>query len=60
MSIQYFNAALALGWLLIVSGLAMWSVPLALTVGGLLVLAITLLLAFRAGVVPPNRPGEGS
>jgi hypothetical protein len=61
MNIKLFNAALAFGWLLLVSGIAMWSVPAALAFGGGLVIVITLLLAFRVGVggVRPGQQGKG-
>ena len=52
-----FNICLALGWLLIVAGVAgLHSVPLAALVGGVLVLGLTILLALRIGVRPAVKP----
>lgn len=58
MNLKLFNACLLVAWLLIVTGLWLVSIPLALVAGGLVLLGVTLLLAFRAGVVP-NRSGKG-
>lgn len=55
MTIRLFNACLAAGWLMLVLGLALWSVPAGLVVGGAVLMAVTLLLAFRAGVGRPPR-----
>lgn len=44
------SAALeVVGVVLLVAGLALWSVPLALVVGGLFVLALGVLLDMRGG-----------
>jgi len=53
MTKNVFNACLLIGWLMIIAGLALWLVPVALVVGGLLLMGVTLLLAFRAGVCTP-------
>lgn len=58
MNTKTFNIALCIGWTLVVLGVCLVSVPLGLVVGGALVLFITLLLAFRAGVVA-NKTEEG-
>ena len=55
MTKNMFNACLLAGWLMIVLGLALWSVAAALVVGGALLMAVTLLLAFRAGVCTPAK-----
>lgn len=55
MNLHLFNACLAVGWLMLVCGLGMWSVGLALTVGGAVLMAVTLLMAFRAGVAKPDQ-----
>lgn len=57
MNLKIFNACLIAGWLLIVLGLAQWSVPAALVIGGALLMGITLLLAFRTGVAPDQTKG---
>lgn len=59
MTIQLFNACLATGWLMLVVGLGLWSVPAALVVGGLVLMVVTLMLAFRAGVGRPPNESEG-
>lgn len=59
MNIQLFNAAMALALLMIMGGLAAWSVPLAFVVGGLIVLVVTLLLAWRVGVLGPTDKRKG-
>lgn len=54
-----FNAAMLVGLLLVMVGVGLeWSVPLALIVGGTLVLFITLLLAFKAGVIAAAQKGR--
>lgn len=51
MNSHIFNVSLALGWLLIVIGVSgLHSVWAGLLTGGLLLVAVTLLLAFRVGV----------
>jgi len=51
MNSTIFNTCLALGWLLIVAGVSgLHTVWAGLLVGGVLLVAITLLLAFRVGV----------
>lgn len=51
MNSTIFNSSLALGWLLIMAGVSgLHSVWAGLVVGGVLLIAITLLLAFRVGV----------
>jgi hypothetical protein len=52
MNQQVFNAALLIGWAMVILGLGLWSVPAALVVGGALLMGVTLTLAFRAGVKP--------
>lgn len=52
-----FNTCLALGWLLVVLGVAgLHSVFMAALVGGILVLAFTIWLALRIGVRPAVKP----
>jgi hypothetical protein len=51
MTQRIFNASLLIGWLMIVCGLALVSLALALSVGGVLLMGVTLLLARWAGVV---------
>ncbi len=59
MNSQIFNAALLLGWLLIIMGVAMLhSIGAALVTGGSLLLIITLLLARWAGVVDTRAKGR--
>lgn len=58
MNSTIFNAALGAGWLLLVIGLALWSVPLALVVGGLVLLSLTILLARWAGVRTADKPSK--
>lgn len=56
MNAHIFNASLFLGWMLIVVGVGgLWSVPAALLVGGVILVAITLLLARWAGVQAPTQ-----
>lgn len=55
MTKNVFNACLLIGWLMIIGGLAIWSPAAALVVGGVLLMGITLLLAFRAGVCTPEK-----
>lgn len=53
MNSTIFNASLLIGWVLIVLGVGgLFSVFAALLVGGVLLMAITLLLARWAGVQP--------
>ncbi len=54
MTKNVFNGCLLIGWLMIISGLALWSLAAALVVGGVLLMGVTLLLAFRAGVCTPK------
>lgn len=58
MNINHFNAALLIGWALLVAGVGLWSVPAALVVGGVVLLGLTILLAFRTGVYHARRSGE--
>lgn len=59
MTATTFNTALLVGLLLVMVGVGwQWSVPLALIVGGTLVLSITLLLAFKAGVTAAAQKGR--
>jgi hypothetical protein len=58
MTLRIFNACLIAGWLLMVLGVSLVSIPAALVVGGLVLVGLTLLLAFRAGVIP-NRSEKG-
>lgn len=46
-----FNSCLLTGWLMLVLGLGLLSIPLALVVGGTSLMGVTLLLARWAGVV---------
>lgn len=55
MTKNVFNACLLIGWLMIIGGLALLSPALALVVGGVLLMGVTLLLAFRAGVCTPEQ-----
>ena len=55
MNIYLFNACLLTGWLMLMLGVGLWSVPAALVVGGLVLMALTLMLAFRAGVMPAKK-----
>lgn len=55
MSQTVFNCCLLTGWLMIVIGLALVSVPLALACGGGLLVLLTLLLARWAGVVATRK-----
>lgn len=59
MNSHIFNASLAIGWLLIVIGVSgLHSVWAGLLTGGLMLVAVTLLLALRVGVkaVQPKDP----
>lgn len=54
-----FNICLLLGWLLVLAGLTLWSVPVGLAAAGLLLMAVTLYLARWVGV-RAARPMEGN
>jgi hypothetical protein len=55
MNSNIFNACLALGWLLTVAGVTgLHSIAAGLLAGGVLLLAITILLARWAGVKAPT------
>jgi len=59
MNARIFNAALLIGWVNIVIGMAMLcSIGAALVTGGILLLIITLLLARWAGVVDTRAKGH--
>jgi hypothetical protein len=58
MTKNVFNSCLLIGWLMIIGGLSLWSLATALVVGGVLLMGITLLLAFRAGVCTPKTNEE--
>lgn len=55
MTQRIFNSCLLAGWLLIVVGAAMVSLPLALVGGGALLVLLTLLLARWAGVIADRK-----
>lgn len=59
MNIHHFNALLLVGWLMLVIGLSLWSVPAGLAVGGVVLLGITLFLGIRAGVRVAQDKNEG-
>ena len=48
------NVALLVGWVLLVLGVGLWSVPAAFVVGGALLIGLTLFIALRAGIVGPR------
>lgn len=50
MNKNIFNASLLIGWLMIIVGVGLWSVPAALVVGGIILMWVTLMLVFRVGV----------
>ena len=58
MTTKIFNICLLAGWLMIVLGVALWSVPAAFVAGGVLLVGLTLLLAYFAGVVVPRKKDE--
>ncbi len=60
MNIHLFNVCLATGWLMLVQGMALLvSAGAALVVGGLTMIALTLLIAFKAGVGAPKPEERG-
>lgn len=60
MTARTFNASLLVGLLLVMVGVGwQWTPALALIVGGALVLSITLLLAFKAGVTAAPAAQKG-
>lgn len=58
MNIHLFNACLLAGWLMLVLGVGLWSVPAALVVGGAALIALTVFIGLRAGVAPSAEPGK--
>lgn len=50
-----FNTCLLTGWLMVTGGVAMVSVPLGLSLGGLLLMGVTLQLARWTGVGQPKK-----
>ena len=60
MKANIFNICLLAGWLMIVAGLALVSPALALGIGGLILMAVTLLLARWAGVQPHRKADDVS
>jgi hypothetical protein len=55
MNPQIFNVCVLIGWLMVVLGIALVSIPLALLFGGLLMLGCTFGMAWFFGVVKPKR-----
>ncbi len=55
MNTTIFNTCLLLGWLMVTGGVALVSVPLGLSLGGLLLMGVTLHLARWAGVGQPKK-----
>jgi len=54
-----FNASLAVGWFFVMVGVGLLhSVGAALLVGGVLLIVVTLLLAFKTGVRAAQAKGE--
>ena len=53
-----FNICLLVGWLMVVIGIALVSIPAALVVGGVVLLFLTLKLAFWAGVLASKRGAD--
>lgn len=50
MSIRIFNCSIFLGWLMASVGAGLWWLPAGLMFGGLSLVALTLLVAGKAGV----------
>jgi len=50
-----FNVCILLGWVLVLAGGCMLSVPLAFIASGLLMLVLVLVVARAAGVFAPRR-----
>lgn len=55
MNITIFNLALMAGWLLVLIGGCLINVGGGLVVGGVLLIALTLLLARTAGLYAPEK-----
>ena len=58
MTVFAFNASLLLGWALVLAGGVILSPGWGLVGAGLLMIAQTFLIAFRAGVGRPRGDGE--
>lgn len=57
MNLMLFNIAVAIGWLMVLIGVCLFSIPVGLIVGGALLLALTFAGAWMAGIYA-KRKGE--
>jgi hypothetical protein len=54
-----FNICILLGWLMVLAGGCMLSVPIGLTVAGVLMIALVFIVARAVGVMSPGARREG-
>lgn len=59
MNLLFFNIAVAVGWLMVLVGACLLSVPAGLIFAGALLLALTFAGARLAGVYTPRPKDEG-
>lgn len=54
MNVIVFNVCLLIGWLLVLIGLCIWSIPFGMASAGALLLLLTILLARLGGLQAPG------
>lgn len=65
MNIKIFNLCVWIGWTMVTAGSMLYSLPVGLVTGGVLLLVLTLAAAYLGGLVDPStqkapRAGEGA